>query len=141
MSCYKDLVYNTILQFLFLPLNILMTVSLFYFQVYLDIISYQLCIKDSSISNSFFSTLLLLCYPPALFFFFCFLGPHPWHMEVPRLGVKPELQLLACTTVTALWDLSHVCNLHHSSQQCLILNPLGEARNGTCLLMDASQIH
>ena len=20
--------------------------------------------------------------------FFCLLGPHPWHMEVPRLGVK-----------------------------------------------------
>ena len=24
-------------------------------------------------------------------FVFCFLGPHPWHMEVPRLGVKLEL--------------------------------------------------
>ena len=22
-----------------------------------------------------------------------FLGPHPWHMEVPRLGVQSELQL------------------------------------------------
>ena len=30
-----------------------------------------------------------------LFFVFCFLGPHPWHMEVPRLGVQLELQLLA----------------------------------------------
>ena len=26
-----------------------------------------------------------------LFFFFRFLGPHPWHMEVPRLGVELEL--------------------------------------------------
>ena len=26
-----------------------------------------------------------------------FLGPHPQHMEVPRLGVKSELQLLAYT--------------------------------------------
>ena len=26
------------------------------------------------------------------FFFFCFLRPHSWHMEVPRLGVKLELQ-------------------------------------------------
>ena len=24
-----------------------------------------------------------------------FLGLHPWHMEVPRLGLKLELQLLA----------------------------------------------
>ena len=29
------------------------------------------------------------------FFFFFFLELHTWHMEVPRLGVEPELQLLA----------------------------------------------
>ena len=28
----------------------------------------------------------------ALFIYlFCFLGPHLWHMEIPRLGVKLEL--------------------------------------------------
>ena len=27
------------------------------------------------------------------FIYFCFLGPHWWHMEVPRLGVQLELQL------------------------------------------------
>ena len=31
-------------------------------------------------------------------FSFCFLGPHPWHMELPRLGVKSELHLPAYTT-------------------------------------------
>ena len=36
-----------------------------------------------------------------LFFFFFFLGPHPKHMEVPGLGIKSELQLLAFTTATA----------------------------------------
>ena len=36
-----------------------------------------------------------------IFFYFCFLGPHPWHMDVPRLGVESELQLLAYTTATA----------------------------------------
>ena len=50
------------------------------------------------------STLLLLCivcptHKGISFFFFFFflaiLGPHPWHMDVPRLGVKSELQLLA----------------------------------------------
>ena len=30
-----------------------------------------------------------------------FLGPHPQHMEVPRQGVKSELQLPAYTTATA----------------------------------------
>ena len=39
---------------------------------------------------------------------FCFLGPHPWHLEVPRLGVKLEPQLLVYTTATATWDPSHV---------------------------------
>ena len=31
-------------------------------------------------------------------FIFCFLGLHLWHMEVPRLGIELELQLLAYTT-------------------------------------------
>ena len=37
------------------------------------------------------------------FFFFLsfFLGPHLWHLEIPRLGVESELQLPACTTATA----------------------------------------
>ncbi len=53
-----------------------------------------------------------------LFFFsFFFLGPHPWQMEVPRLGVELELQLLVYATATAMQDLSHICDLHHSSQQ------------------------
>ena len=61
-------------------------------------------------------------------------------MEVPRLGVESELQLPACATATAMPDLSHVCDLHHSSQQCQILNPLSEARGGTRILMDPSQV-
>ena len=32
---------------------------------------------------------------------FCFLGPHLWHMEVARIGVKSELELPAYTTATA----------------------------------------
>ena len=37
-------------------------------------------------------------------------------------------------------DPSHICNLHHSSRQCQILNPLIEARDWTCNLMVPSQI-
>ena len=61
-------------------------------------------------------------------------------MEIPRLGVESELQLLAYDTATITWDPSRVCDLHHSSQQCWILNPLSEARVRTCVLIDASQI-
>ena len=60
----------------------------------------------------------------ALFFFF---GLHPQHVEVPRLRVESELQLLAYPTATATADSSHVCNLRYSSQQCQILNPLSKA--------------
>ena len=44
-----------------------------------------------------------------------FSGPHPWHMEGPRLGVESELQLPAYTTATETRDLSHIRDLHHSS--------------------------
>ena len=33
-------------------------------------------------------------------------------MEVPRLGVKSEVQLPAYTTATVTWDPSLVCDLH-----------------------------
>ena len=59
---------------------------------------------------------------------------------VPMLGVKSEVQLLAYTTATAMLDRNHIYDLHHSSQQCWILNSLSEARDRTCVLMDASQI-
>ena len=39
------------------------------------------------------------------------------------------------TTATARPDTSLVCDLHHSSWQCQILNPLCKARDGTCILM------
>ena len=37
-------------------------------------------------------------------------------MEVPRLGVESELELLVYTTATATRDLSCACDLHHSSR-------------------------
>ena len=73
-------------------------------------------------------------------YLFCFLGPLLWHMEVPRLEVPVELQLPAYTTATAVLDLSHVCDLQHSSQQHQILNPLREARDRTRILMGTSQM-
>ena len=45
-----------------------------------------------------------------------------------------------CTTATATPDLSRVYNLHHSSRQRWILNPLSEARDWTNILMDPSLV-
>ena len=61
-------------------------------------------------------------------------------MEVPRLGDDSELQLLAYSTATATPDLSHVCDLYHSSPQCWTLNPMSEARDQTHIFMDTSQV-
>ena len=44
-------------------------------------------------------------------------------------------------TATETADPSRFCNLHHSSWQHSILNPLSKARNWICVLMDTSQIH
>ena len=52
-----------------------------------------------------------------LFVCFLLLGPHLWHMEVPRLGVKWELQLQVDATATATQDLSQIC-----LQQCQNFN-------------------
>ena len=51
-----------------------------------------------------------------LFFFGFFLGPHPQHMEVSKLGVKMELQLPAYAYTTATWDLSCICELYPTAQ-------------------------
>ena len=45
---------------------------------------------------------------------FFFLGLHPQYMEVPRLGVKSQLQLPAYTTATATPGSSQICDLYHS---------------------------
>ena len=71
---------------------------------------------------------------------FVFVGPQLRYMEVPRLGVESELQLPAYATAIAMPDPSHVCDLHYSSWQCQILNPVREARDRTCILMDTSQV-
>ena len=69
-----------------------------------------------------------------------FLGLHLLHLEVPRLGVKSELQLAAYATATVTSDLSRVCDLHHSLWQRWILNPLSKARDQTRILMHTGQI-
>ena len=72
-----------------------------------------------------------------VFSFGWFLRMRLWHMEVPRLGVKLELQL---PDPTAVWDPSHICDLYHSLQRHWILNPLNKARDRTLILMDTSHV-
>ena len=69
------------------------------------------------------------------FFLFVIFRAHLWHMEVSRVGVKSELPAYA--RAATMQDLSHVCDLYHSSCN---LNPLRKARDWACVLMDTSQI-
>ena len=50
-------------------------------------------------------------------------------MEVPELGVKSQLQLLACAIATVITDLSCICDLHCILWQCWILNLPSKARD------------
>ena len=86
--------------------------------------------------NRIFSSIRIFIYV----FIFGFSGLHLKHMEVPRLGGKSELRLLAYTTAMAMRDLSCICDLHHSSGQHRILNPLSEARDQTLIFMDPSRV-
>ena len=125
----------------------------------LGMVSYSRLLTDLSNPSDFFKMTRemgpcvttpqwLFCRESQTPFFFvlfcllaCFLRPHLQHMEVPRLGVKLELQLLAYTTATATPDLSHVCDLRQSSGQHRILNPLSEARDRTRNLLVPGWIH
>ena len=61
-------------------------------------------------------------------------------MEIPRLWAESEPQLLACTTAIATGDQSHIYDLHPSSQQHQMPDPLSEARTQTHILMDNSWV-
>ena len=61
-------------------------------------------------------------------FSFFFLGPHLCLWRFPGLD-QSEPQLPAYTTATATQESSHICDLHHNSRQCQILNPLSRARD------------
>ena len=94
-------------------------------------------LENDSLSFSF-SLSLFFVFFVCLFVCFCSLGPYLRHIEVPRLGIESELQLLVYTTATATQDPSH--DLHHSSRQCRILNPFSKARDRTHNLKALSQI-
>ena len=109
----------------------------------------RLIIKDSQVAISAAQQPLMACpflvwwvlgyalfYSPSDHFFFFHFIPAVKHMEVPRLGIKSELQLQAYVTDTVMPDPSHVCDLCHSLWQHEILNPLTEARDQICIFTD-----
>ena len=62
-------------------------------------------------------------------FCFFFLRAAPAAYGGSQARGRLELQPRAYTTATAMWDPSHIFDLHHSSGQHRILNPLSKARD------------
>ena len=72
---------------------------------------------------------------------FCLFRVAPMAYGSSHARVESELQLPAYATATTMWDLSLVCDLHHSSPHHWILNPLSKTRDWTLVLRDTSQVH
>ena len=88
-----------------------------------------------------FSCCFKYLYTVIWFFFFLYTATLTTHgsTHIPRLGVESEPQMTAYAT--AIQDLSHVCDLYHSSRQCQTLNPLSRARDENHILTVTSQVH
>ena len=73
-------------------------------------------------------------------FIYLFLGPQPWHMEVPRPVVQLELQLLAYFTATAMLDSKP--HLQPTPQLTATQDPntLSRTRDQIRILMDTTQV-
>ena len=72
---------------------------------------------------------------------FCFLLFRVAPTAYGSFQTRGQMQLPAYATAAVKPYPSCICNLHHSSQQCQIPEPLSEARDQTCILMDTSGIH
>ena len=83
------------------------------------------------------------CFPFLFFrvFVFCLFRAASVPYGGSQVRVELESELPAYPTAAATPDPSHVYNLHHSSWQRWILNPLSEARDHTLNLMVPSRIH
>ena len=75
-----------------------------------------------------------------LFFFCLFRAALMAYGGSQARGCWIRIQLPTYTIAEATRDLSCICNLHHSSWQCCILNALSEARDRACIFTDTSQV-
>ena len=80
---------------------------------------------------------ILLYFLLYIFFVFCLF----WATPAAYGGSQARGPIGTIATSLPTADPSRICDLHHSSQQRQILNPLSEARDRACNLMVPSQIH
>ena len=92
-----------------------------------------------TVYNICYSVCVCVCIHIYKHYFF-FLGLHHSIWKFPGRGVKSELHLWPYTITTVTLDLSHICNLHHSSWQHHTPDTLNEIRDQTYILSDTSWI-
>ena len=88
-----------------------------------------------------FSSTELPIFSPIPHFLFSFFRATPMVYGSSQSMGQIGAAAASLATATAMPNPSHVCELHHSSQQCQILNQLRRARDKTCILMDPSWVH
>ena len=82
------------------------------------------------------SSFLIISSSFILSFFFSFLLPNLWHMEVPRARTGIRATAPDYITAMATPDPSRICDLHCSLWQCHIINPLSKTRGQTQILSE-----
>ena len=104
-------------------------------------ILYQNCLLKTKHKDQKQHVCIHVCVCILCIYIFVFLGMLLRHMEVPRLGAKSYLAVAAGLHHSHSSARSEPpLDLHHSSWQRWILNPLSEARDRSSVLMDASQV-
>jgi len=83
----------------------------------------------------------LFSYFIYLLTYFCFFRatPEAYGSSQARGHIR-AISAGLCIAIATL-DPSRVCDLHHSSWQCWILNPLSKVKNYTRILIDISWVH
>ena len=90
-----------------------------------------------SYQSSLFFLFCFVLFFVFFFFFWSFLGPLPWHTEVPRLGISYSCWPTPEPQPHQIWAVCANCT---TAWQHQILNPLIKARDGTHNLMVPNQI-
>ena len=104
--------------------------------IYMHIIS----LFSSKFVSDFFSFFcLFVCLFVFVFFAISWAAPVAYRGSQARGPIRAVAAGLH-TTATATLDPSRIFDLHHSSRQCQILNPLSKARDRTRNLLVPSQI-
>ena len=115
--------------------------AVFYKELPTAVSQMQCQLEDTNqrLFNIFF--LFIYLFIIYLFLSFVLLGLHLQHTEVPQArDLIGAVAAEAIVTAIATSDPSQVCDLHHSSWQPQILNPLSEARDRTRNLIVPSRI-